>query len=178
MTDLSLAVTNFLLQIPDIITDVGSSDSVGPWIFDSEPWASITNSSTCIIVVTEGNPHEVMATRKSIKFPTIVVDIWADSTRLPDLTYPVQDSTDKINALAKKITRELHFRHPSVFPGDPYYYGSPRHPRMFGTEEEIATRSGVVVLDSSADSGDVVISPVTDADGSEMGRLTFSMVIA
>lgn len=175
MTNLSLAATNFLLQIPELLPLLGESSVVGPWIFDEAPARKVSSTGKSMIVVNEGNPYTEMELRKTALYPTLVVDIWSDSTRASDKSFAVSDSTEKIEEISRIVLKHLHFANPSVTTDDPDYYGIPRYPRVLGTAEEIETRTGVTVLDSLCDDGGVIISPVENAEGSERGRLTFNM---
>ena len=177
MTDLSLGATNFLLQVPEIVALVGKDSRVGPWIFDEKPVINIQSSQRSMIVVNQGDSHTDMASRKTTRFPSLIVDIWSDSDRTASGSVPVTNSTEKIQQLADLVLKHLHFQNPSVSPDDPKYYGEIRYPRVFGTAEQISDRTGVTVLDSLSESGDVSISQVRDSEGSEMGRLTFNLTV-
>lgn len=166
MTALSLAVRNLLAEDPDIRRLVGRSTNWGTWVFDEKPLgAKFESNSTCLIVVNEGEPWTDPNEHNTMKFPTIIVDIWADPTRNEDRSTKIPDATEKIETIQDVVDRHLHLVDAADLQG---------YPRVWGTAEQIASRTGVVITGSVRRSGPEY-SPIRDADDAWMGRLVYGV---
>ena len=166
MTDLSLAARNFLAQDADLRALLGRSASWDTWIFDQSPInVRVENTSRCLIVVNEEgqwtspNPHNTM------RFPRLVVDIWADPTRNQDRTVQLFDAKSKVEDIVKIVDRKFH----RVDPGTP-----DGRPLILGTAEQILAKTGVVVTGILRSSGPDY-SPIRDCEGAFMGRLVYDV---
>jgi hypothetical protein len=166
MTLLSLAARNLLAQDDRFREWVARSQSWDIWIFDTKPvMAKFENNSKCLIVINEGDPWTSPNEHNTLEFPSLVVDIWADPDRRADKTILRDNAKDKIKAVARIVNDHLH----RVDPGGPdggYM--------IWGTAQEIDTKTGVLVSESKRLSGPV-FSPIKDAEGAWMGRYTYGI---
>lgn len=139
MTKLAYAARNFLAQQSSVTSLVGTDTQVGEWLFVNVPEATVENSSTCLVVIyTEdgwgANQHN------TARFPTLVIDIWADPTRNPDRSVRWRDADLKAEAVYLAIDKHLH-RVSNSEPGGASV--------IWGTAEEIANKTGVRIISSS-----------------------------
>jgi len=166
MTSLSLAARNVLLAEPGIRSLIAKSPTLGTWVFDERPLGGkIEGTGLCLIVVNEERPYSSPNEHNTMKFPQLIVDIWADCTRNPDSTPKVYDAKDKIEAIEKVVDRLFHTVDRSM-----------NHSVIiWGTPEEIALKAGVVVAGSQRLNGSPEYSPIKDAEGAFMGRLIYGV---
>lgn len=168
MTRLSLAARNYLAQDPALRAHLGRSASWDTWIFDEDPVnVHVENTQRCLIVVSEGQPWSAPNGHNTIEFPTLTVDIWADPTRNSDLSVRLFDAKTKIENIKRLVDRHFHLVDPATSTGMPY---------IWGTAEQIANKTGVVVTQSKRRSGPDY-SPVRDSEGSWMGRLIYEVSV-
>lgn len=166
MTDLSLAVRNLLAQDIELTALLGKSASWDTWIFDEKPVnVRIENTSKCLIVINESDPWTSPNQHNTLKFPTILVDIWADPTRNPDKSVQKFDAKSKIERIQDFVDHHLHL----VDPGD-----ASGGPQVWGTPTQISAKTGVVVTGSQRLSGPVY-SPIRDTVEAWMGRYTYGV---
>jgi len=166
MTTLSLGARNMLIQDVPLVTLLGKSASWTSWIFDQKPInVKVEGTSRCLIVVNEGKPWTAPNGHNTMKFPTLVVDIWADPTRNVDKSVKFWDASTKIEDIQDELDRLLHLVDPSTSNGMPH---------MWGTAEQVAAGTGVVIAECKRSSGPDV-NPIRDSDGSLMGRLTYNV---
>lgn len=166
MTDLSLAVRNLLAQDTGLTALLGKSQSWPTWIFDERPVnVKVENTGKCLIVINEGPQWTEPNQHNTMKFPTILVDIWADPTRNTDKSVKMFDATKKIEDIQDFVDKHLHL----VDPGD-----ASGNPRIWGTAQQIATKTGVIVTGSFRRSGPE-FSPIRDAEDAYMGRLIYGI---
>lgn len=166
MTTLSLGARNMLIQDAPLTALLGKSASWTSWIFDQKPVnVKVEGTSRCLVVINEGRPWTSPNGHNTMRFPTLVVDIWADPTRNADKSVKFWDSTTKIETIQKELDRLLHLIDPSTPDG---------MPRMWGTAAQVAARTGVVIAECKRASGPE-ITPIRDSDGSLMGKLTYNV---
>lgn len=167
MTSLVLAAVNQLSQDPDLTALLGRSKSWPTWIFPERPVkVAVEGLSACMIVVNEFTQYTSANDHNTLLFPQLTVDVWADPTR-PGKGEPptVYDATDKIEAIAKIINRHFHLVDAGTPSGGIV---------IWGTAEEIAAKTGVVVTKSSLARGPEY-SDVADSVGTKMGRLVYNV---
>ena len=166
MTRLSLAVRNTLAQDPRLQELVAKSPSWDIWIFDEKPvMARFEGNGKCLVVINEGEPWTDPNEHNTLLFPSLIVDIWADPDRKPDKTVLRDNAKDKIQAIARVIDTHLH----RVDPG-----GADGGFIIWGTAEQISTKTGVLVTESKKRSGPV-FSPIGDTDQAWMGRYVYGV---
>ena len=165
MTSLSLAARNLLGQDPALKALLGRSASWSTWVFDETPYARFEGTSKCLIVVNEEGTWTFPNEHNSMRFPKLIIDVWADPTRNPDKSVKVQDAKTKIEDIGKHLNRHFHLVDGGTPTGMPF---------VWGTAEEIAAKSGVVITGSQRLNGPEY-SPVTDSQGSIMGRYEFGV---
>lgn len=166
MTLLSLAVRNTLAQDDRFREWIPKSANWDIWIFDEKPvMAKFEGNSKCLIVVNEGEPWTSPNGHNTLEFPSLIVDIWADPDRKADKTVAVDNARDKIKAVAKIVNEHLH----RVNPG-----GADGGFIIWGTEEQISTKTGVLVTESKRLSGPI-FSPIKDTEKAWMGRYTYGV---
>lgn len=166
MTQLTLAIRNLLAQDEDLKALLGKSASWDTWIFSEEMiGVKVENTSRCLIVVAEEDTWTSPNEHNTMRFPQVFVDIWADPTRNADKSVRTLDAKDKIEAIQPLIDRHLHLVDGGTTEG---------LPRVWGTAEEIATKTGIVVTGSQRLTGPR-FSPIRDSEGSWMGRYTYGI---
>lgn len=166
MTTLSLAARNMLIQDVTLTALLGRSSTWSSWVFDQKPLGvKVEGTSRCLIVVNEGSPWTSPNEHNTMKFPTLLVDIWADPTRNDDKSVKHWDADTKIENIQDELDRLLHLVDPGTSHGMPY---------VWGTAAQVATQTGVVIAGCLRISGPE-ISPIRDSDGSFMGRLTYGV---
>lgn len=166
MTRLSLAVRNTLAQDPTLQGLIASSASWDIWIFDEKPvMVKFEQNSSCLIVINEGEPWTSPNEHNRLYFPSLVVDIWADPDRRPDKTILRDNAKDKILTIQRAVDRILH----TVDTGGPS-----GGPIIWGTAEQIANKTGVLVTGSMLLNGPV-FSPIADTEKAWLGRLTYGV---
>ncbi len=169
MSALTLAIRNTLAQDSGLTALLASSPTVGTWIFDTRPLgARFEQNSKCLIVISEEdedwtspNQHNTMT------FPQVHVDIWADPDRNADKSIRKWNAQDKIKAIQPFIDRWLHLVDPGTSEGLPY---------VFGTATEMADKTGVVIVSSERRRGPV-FSPISNAEGAFMGRISYGIML-
>lgn len=168
MTVLSLAAKNLLVQDKELTPLIGRSQSWGYWIFEDEPTgAKFEKTSKVLIVVSEGDAWAPSNGHNTLWFPTLYVDIWADPTRNANGSVRTPDAKDKIERIARIVDRHFHRVDSADLNGMPI---------VWGTSEEISAKTGVIVTGSLRGSGNVIYSPIRDAEGAWMGRLTYNII--
>lgn len=166
MTELSLAVRNLLAQDAGLKALLGKSQSWDTWIFDEKPVnVKVENTGKCLIVVNEEGQWTTPNAHNTMKFPTLLIDIWADPTRNADKSVNRFDAKKKIEDIQNFVDKYLHL----VDPGD-----SNGNPRIWGTSGQMADKTGVVVTGSQRLNGPI-FSPIRDAEEAYMGRLTYGV---
>lgn len=166
MTTLSLAVRNLLAQDEGLKALLGRSASWDTWIFDQKPVnVKIENTSKCFIVINESGTWAPPNLHNTMLFPRLIIDVWADPTRNANKTVQKFDAQNKVGAIQKFLDKHLH----TVDPGTPS-----GEVRIWGTEEEIAAKTGVVVTGSQRLTGPD-FSPIRDSEGSVMGSYTYGV---
>lgn len=167
MTRLSLAIKNTLVEDQRFAALLPYSDILGRWIFEDRPLgARFENEGQCLIVVSEGDAWSGMNSYNRQYYPTVYVDIWADSTRNDDLSVWEYDAKDKIEVLARLVDEHLHL----VDIDDGGW-------QIFGTPDQIADRTGVFVSSSIHIDGPDY-SEIRDAPDAWMGRLEYHLITA
>lgn len=166
MTQLSLGIRNLLAQDAELKSLLGRSVSWDTWIFSDDPvGVKVEGTQKCLIVITENGTWSSPNAYNTQRFPRVFVDIWADPTRNANLSVQLPDAKDKIEAIVKVVKRHLHTVDPSRSNGMPL---------IWGTAEQIADKTGVVVAGSQQLDGPDY-SPIKDSTGSFMGRLTYGV---
>lgn len=166
MTTLSLAVRNYLALDHELRSLLGKSVSWETWIFDEDPLnVHVENTGKCLIVVRERGTWASPNDHNSMRFPRLLVDIWADPTRNPDRTIRQWDAATKIEQIQARVDSHLHLSDPGTSAGMPY---------IWGTLEQVVNKTGVVVAGSLRKSGPD-ISPIRDTEGALMGQLTYGI---
>lgn len=168
MTTLSLAARNLAAQDPAVTALLGSSTNWATWIFSDQPYVTIENKQKVMVVITENGNHSSPNLHNTMRFPRMLVDIWADPTRNSDNSVKTPDAKDKIEAVVKVLNRLFH----TVDNSD-----SRGMPLIWGTQAQIASKTGVVVLGSTQLNGPE-FSPVSDSNGAWMGRVTYGVNLA
>lgn len=167
MTELSLGARNLLAQDEELRGMLARSVKWDTWIFDENPVGSkIENTSKCLIVITEGDAWTGANEHNTAWFPTLDVDVWADPTRNEDnKSVKLFDAKTKIERIVRQVDKSLHRL-------SAHNRGLPM---IWGTAEEIDSKTGVVVATSLRASGNIIYSPIRDTDGAWMGRVTYNI---
>ena len=166
MTSLSLAIRNLLAQDTQLRALLGRSLSWDTWVFDTNPVnVRVENTGKCLIVVSEEGTWTFPNQHNTMRFPKINVDIWADPTRNSDRTIQLFNAETKIEEIQKLVDAHLHLVDPSTSAGMPY---------IWGTADEIAAQTGVLVVGSQRLSGPDIY-PIQDSEGSFMGRIAYGV---
>ena len=185
MTRLTVAARNLAAIIPgvqDMVTagTIGS-DSVWTdgWIFSDKPYANIEKKShTALIVISPGGSWKAPNSHNTARFPLMNIDIWASPTRGSDLSPIRPDADTLIEDVLDVLFPYFHTVNSDV-PGissDPElpYLGKPGFPRVWGTEEEISSRSGVVIVSSQL-LAEPTFADVEDGNGARFARFSFGV---
>lgn len=166
MTQLTLAIRNLLAQDAELRALLGKSASWDTWIFSEELiGVKVEGTQKCLIVVAEDDTWTSPNEHNTMRFPQVFVDIWADPTRNANKSIRQFDAKDKIEAIQPLIDRHLHLVDGANSEGKP---------RIWGTEEQIANKTGIVVTGSQRLNGPRY-SPIRDSEGSWMGRFTYGI---
>ena len=172
MTKLTHDVRNFLAGDSNLTTLLGSNKLWDTWIFEEAPRAEIENTSKVLVVVSQG-PSGAVNAHNTMKFPSLYIDIWADSTRNPDRSVRTMDADDKIEAVADFIRKNLHTVNLDSTDASYRYTGDAGFVQVWGTDEQILERTGVFIL------GGILSEPdyydVDDAEGTRMGRMQLDL---
>lgn len=170
MTALTLAIRNELARIEPLTALLARSASWDTWIFDQRPVkAAIEGTQKCMIVVSQGGSYTGANDSNTLRFPQVHIDIWADPTRnmvAEDRPVKVYDAESKIEKIFPYVDAFLHRVDRGTPSGDLL---------IWGTTDEVATKTGVVVAGSLRLSGDIEYSPVRDSVGTMMGRITYGV---
>jgi len=158
MAKLSLAARNMFVQLPEVKTRIiGGSIGSDPtwndgWVFDTQiPVILDDKSAKAVIVFTEGNWQEPNP-HNTAKFPLLMMDIWAAPTRDLENSIVSYDADDLIEDILKDVFPYFHTVNKDV-PGEQGnsfipYMGAPGMIRYWGTEQQIADRSGYPIIGS------------------------------
>lgn len=166
MTDLSLALRNYLAQDAELRALLGRSVSWDTWIFDESPLnVKVEGTSKCLIVINEQGTWTSPNGHNTMRFPQLIVDVWADPTRNADRSVQKLDAKTKIQDIQTVLDRHLHLTDPATSAGMPY---------IWGTAAQVAGKTGVVITGSHRSSGPN-FSPIRDSEGSWMGQLTYDV---
>lgn len=165
MTDLTLAARNLLAQDHQLRKLLGRSASWDTWVFSEEPFANFEGSGKCLIVINENGTWTAPNAHNTLSFPKLTVDVWADPTRNPDKSVRVQDAKAKIVDIGKLLSRHFHLVDMGTRTGMPY---------IWGTAEEIANKTGVVISGSQFLNGPT-FAQVRDAQGAWMGSFDYGV---
>jgi len=166
MTDLSLAVRNLLAQDQGLRALLGRSQSWDTWIFDEHPVnVKVENTGRCLIVVNEEDTWTTPNQHNTMRFPRLFVDIWADPTRNSDKSIKKFDAKKKIEDIQAFVDKHLHLVDSGTPSGEIY---------IWGTAEQIASKTGVPITGSQRLDGPT-FSPISNAEGAYMGRLTYGV---
>lgn len=166
MTQMTLAARNLLAQDTALTPLLGRSVTWSTWIFEDNPQGvRVENTQKCLIVVGEDRGYTSPNEHNTMRFPRLIIDIWADPTRNEDRSVKVNDAKDKIEAIAKLVNNHFH----TVDPGTPQ-----GNIRQWGTAEQIAAKTGVYVA-GSVRREELSFSPIKDSEGSFMGRLIYGV---
>lgn len=174
MTRLTLAARNLLVQDDTLLPLIGSGTLLGPWVFADSPFARIENSQKVLVVITENGSHSPANLHNTVRFPKMYVDVWADPTRNSDNSVHAFDADDKIEAVLAVINKHFHTANLDVPPGAPAYQGAPGSFKVWGTAEQIAARTGVLILGSQFMDGPTY-SDVSNSTGTRMGRVWYAV---
>lgn len=112
-----------LVAAPYIGEDAGW---VNGWIFDSTLGARIENSQRCAIVVSYGGGWNAPLDSNLVRFPLVVVDIWADPTRAADNSVLTHDAKAKCFRIYDEVFRTLHLLDRADSSGEFIYFGDTR----------------------------------------------------
>ncbi len=182
-TRLTLAVRNFVVQDPalqalDIMGKDTGADIVWPlWVWADRPQRLIENTQKCGIVFSVGRPWTAPNGHNTMKFPTLVMDIWADPTRNSDGSVKKRDAEAKIEIVADVINKLLHNVNDALPTDAPVWMGVRGITRIWGTASEIMNRTGYFVFSSKQASGPE-FSDMANNDGGQMGRYTYQLEAA
>lgn len=165
MTALTLAITNQLKQDSALTALLGRSVTFPTWIFDEKPFARIENSQRALIVINEDNQWAQMNEHNHMRFPRILVDIWADPTRNTDNSVKTYDATRKIEAIVKQVDQTMHTVNLNDGNGNPI---------IWGTAAQKASFTGQLITGSVHLTGPTY-SDIKDAEGALMGRVAYGV---
>jgi hypothetical protein len=174
MTQLSLDARNLLALDVELRGLLGRSKTFDTWIFDQKPRVTLEGTQRVLVVLNEDGVHDQMNAHNTMQFPRLLVDVWADPSRLPDGSVQQDDADDKIKNVTKLLDRHFHTVNLDVPPGTNDLYGLPGYPRVWGTATQIKSVSGSVVLGSRRLSGPD-FSDVQDGNGARMARLVYAV---
>lgn len=136
MTPLTLAMRNELARDAELTALLGSSPKWPSWIFVDKPSVQIENSGKSLIVLQAYEPWSNMNMHNTMDFPTVIVDIWADSKRNADNSVQVEDAGLKIDAIHKIVKKHFHTVNLSRPGGGAL---------QWGTQAQITSNTGVWV---------------------------------
>lgn len=166
MTALSLAARNHLALDPVLRGLLGKSQTWDTWIFDENPvGVKVENTGRCLIVINEGSPWTSPNEHNTMRFPRLIVDVWADPTRNTDRSVRVFDAKEKIDEIQKRLDKHFHL----VDGGD-----SHGMPHVWGSLDDLTSGRGVVVTGSTRLTGPE-FSSIRDTDGAFMGQFTYGV---
>ena len=177
MTALALAAQRLLVQDPDILGSglVGVDDTwTDGWVFPDKPAARVENSSKCAIIIFDQEPWTSKNPHNRAEFGTITVDIFGDPSRDVNENVTVEDAQDKIERVAKIVSRNFHVVHPSVPSDAPDWMGAKTMPRIWGTAEQIASRTGLTIVESIETDGPTW-NPMSSNQGGWRGRYRYNV---
>jgi hypothetical protein len=177
MTQLTLDARNFLAQDPDLRALLGRSVNWPTWVFDSKPYGKLEGSQSSLIVINEAGNWQPRNEHNSQTFPRLRVDIWSDPTRNENGSVKVHDADDKILDIRKILDRHLHLRHNSITTEDPDWWGTPGSSHFWGTAEQVANKTGTLVIGSSELGGPDLVN-VTETEGARMGTLFYGVSVS
>lgn len=177
MTALTYAARNLLAQDTELTALLGRSLNWPTWIFADKPFVKIENSQRVLIVITQGDPWAPPNPHNTQTFPLLNVDVWADPTRNADKSVKEYDADDKIEAVVKHLNKHFHTVNVGVPYDAPAYLGTRGMPRIWGTAEQIAEKTGVVVTGSQRLDGPS-LSDMRESEGTRMGRMQYGVNVA
>jgi len=166
MTQLAYAARNLLAQFPSVTSLLGVDELDDPMLYPNRPEATVENTGKCLVVIrVDGgwgaNQHN------TARFPTLVVDIWADPTRNSDGSVQMQDASLKAEAVFKAIDKILHQVNNSLPGGGAIYWG---------TLTQITNKTGVRITSSSR-TNDPDERPAFDDQGAVIWQVRYNVSI-
>lgn len=129
---------------------------VNGWIFDSSLSTRIENTQRCAIVVSYGGGWRPPLDSNTVRFPLVVVDIWADPTRDTDNSVLTHDAKTKCFHIYSEVFKVLHLLDRSTDDGGAIYFDQTR-------------------IISSESLGEPDLSWVQDGNGARMLRSRFGI---
>lgn len=189
MSRLTLDLRNLLVQTPEVHAFIaaktigkGTTAFTDGFIFDTTQFTNVEKKSNqAFIVIAHDGTWQAPNAHNNMRFPRIVVDIWASPARKPDGT-PISTQTADylIEEVMAGIWKYLHTVNMDVPPMEDLDYaflGTPGKPRIWGTAAQIANRTGSLVM-ASQSLGEPQFSDVKDGNGARMGRYAFGVSTA
>ncbi len=167
MTELSLAATRVLVEDEELTALLPFDDIWPTYIFDENPRkVHIENTGGCLIVVSEQDPYTSANEHNTLKFPELLVDIWADPERRENGSVRVANAKRKIEKIEKLIDKHFHLVNRASTEGSVVVWGNPT---------QIANKTGVVIAGSHRLNGSPSYSPIKDTEDAWMGRLRYGV---
>lgn len=162
MTDIVEAVQTRLQEFPPV-QDLVTAELIGKdagfvngWIFDSSLSVSLEGKQKAAIVVSYGGGHDTPDPDSAVKFPVVVVDIWADPTRSDDGSVAVHDAKSKVFRVWDAVDAALHIQKRTEEDGTALFFGDVR-------------------IITSQRLGDPDLQWVKDGDGARMLRCRYGI---
>lgn len=126
------------------------------WIFDSKLRVTLENTQRCAIVINRAGGWATPNEHNNMRFPLIVVDIWADPTRNTDHSVKYDDAEDKANDIFDAVRSVMHTVDRGRSGGGFIYWG----------DERITSSESLAEPDTT---------PVKDGNGAYMLRARFGI---
>lgn len=133
MTDIVSDVQTYLQADSGIQELVGVDGYIGQdqawvngWIWDSQLEDRIEGSEKCAIVVSYAGPWGSPLEGNTVRFPAVVVDIWADPTRNEDGSVYEHDAKAKCFRIYDRVDRALHLVNRDREDGGAIFFGLTR----------------------------------------------------
>lgn len=166
MTRLSLAARNYIAQDAALAPLLGKSQSWPIWVFDERPVGiKFEGFQKCLVVINEDSTWTSPNEHNTLRFPRLIVDIWADPTRNEDRSVRMDDARDKIEVIETVLSKHFHTVDMGLPSGKII---------QWGTAEEIEANAGVFISGSSRRSGPE-FRPVKDNEGAWMGTYIYGV---
>ncbi len=162
MTDIVKAVQEGLQNAPAIQALVAppyiGEDAAWDmgWIFDAKLRVTLENTQLCAIVVNYGGGWSPPNIHNTMRFPQVVVDIWADPTRNSDHSVKYDDARAKAFRVYEAVYKVMHTVNRSLPAGTSIHWG----------DERIVSSEALAEPD---------ITPVSDGNGAYMLRARFGI---
>ena len=163
-TILTDRVVKYLLDQDDVAAVViRSKDYPEGWIFEDDIYGKVASTGQCAIVISEVGQHASPNQHNTMRFPNLLVDVWADVSRNADLSVKRKDAQARAERVHKILRKHFDLKPNGRLDGGFLVWGS---------DEQIAAGQGIPIFGSTMGAGPDV-SLISNGEGAVMSRVTY-----